>query len=58
MKYIDLTINNKNFMKKFSHINRFNIIKKKLNRYKNSSINLLDFGAGDGYFIKDLILSN
>jgi 2-polyprenyl-3-methyl-5-hydroxy-6-metoxy-1,4-benzoquinol methylase len=58
MSYTNLTINNKNFIKKFSHNKRFKILRQKLNRLKNKKINFLDFGAGDGQFIKELILSN
>jgi hypothetical protein len=58
MLYSKLTINNKNFIKRFSHKRRFKIIRQKLNRIKNKNISLLDYGAGDGQFIKELILSN
>ena len=56
MKYLNETINNKNFIKRFSHLSRFDEAKKILNKYKKlDNISFLDFGSGNGFFIKYLI---
>jgi 2-polyprenyl-3-methyl-5-hydroxy-6-metoxy-1,4-benzoquinol methylase len=56
MDYQSLTVNNKNFLKRFSHISRFIIASKFLNEFKlNSKMSLLDFGSGNGFFLKFLI---
>tara|TARA_A100000164_G_scaffold87656_1_gene75413 strand:- start:803 stop:1531 length:729 start_codon:yes stop_codon:yes gene_type:complete len=52
--YSDLTYKNTNLVRKFSHIARFNKAITLLEKYKEEKINFLDFGAGDGFFIKQL----
>ena len=55
MKYSNLTIENPNFLKRFSHQSRFIEAGKLLEKYKSlEKFSLLDFGSGDGYFIKFL----
>jgi 2-polyprenyl-3-methyl-5-hydroxy-6-metoxy-1,4-benzoquinol methylase len=59
MKYANLTIKNKNFIKRFSHKKRFLESSKLINKYKSKdNISMLDFGSGDGFFIKYLIDKN
>jgi len=56
MKYSEDTVDNKNFFKRFSHKKRFVEAKNFLNKYKsNNEITMLDFGCGNGFFIKYLI---
>lgn len=56
MKYSEETIGNQNFLKRFSHKSRFKESAKLLNSYKdNHNTSILDFGSGNGYFIKYLI---
>ena len=56
MKYSEDTIDNKNFFKRFSHKSRFVVAKKLLYKYKPlNNISMLDFGCGNGFFIKYLI---
>ena len=50
MKYSKLTTNSNNFIKKFSHLQRFNICKDIIKKYQFK--NFLDYGAGDGQLIK------
>jgi 2-polyprenyl-3-methyl-5-hydroxy-6-metoxy-1,4-benzoquinol methylase len=56
MKYSEETVENKNFLKRFSHQQRFVKSSELLNEYKfKKNISMLDFGSGDGFFIKYLI---
>ena len=56
MEYANLTIKNKNFLKRFSHKKRFLESSNLINEYKSKeNISMLDFGSGDGFFIKYLI---
>tara|TARA_B100001989_G_C24501315_1_gene445069 strand:+ start:533 stop:1252 length:720 start_codon:yes stop_codon:yes gene_type:complete len=56
MDYQNLTVNNKNFLKRFSHINRFIKASKLLNEFKfNSEMSLIDYGSGNGFFLKFLL---
>lgn len=56
MDYQNLTVKNKNFIKRFSHIKRFKEASKLLNEYKlKSKKSLLDFGSGNGFFLKFLL---
>ena len=56
MEYSKETIENKNFLKRFSHQQRFVKSSELLNEYKfEKNISMLDFGSGDGFFIKYLI---
>ena len=51
MDYQNLTVKNKNFIKRFSHIKRFKEASKLLNEYKlKSKKSLLDFGSGNVFF--------
>ena len=50
MKYSKITINNNNFIKKFSHLQRFIICNEIVKKYQFK--NLLDYGAGNGQLIK------
>lgn len=55
MSYSSLTNFNKNFIKKFSHNSRFNIAIKILKKkYLSAPINILDYGTGDGEFLKKI----
>ena len=56
MKYSKLTVENKDILKRFSHKARFVECSKLLKKYKfKNNISMLDFGSGDGFFIKHLI---
>lgn len=56
MKYSKLTIENPNLLKRFSHQSRFIEASKFLEQYRSfKEFSLLDYGSGDGYFIKFLI---
>lgn len=48
--YSKLTIKNKNFIKRISHSKRYEYCQKIILKYKPN--NVLDFGTGDGEFIK------
>lgn len=50
MSYSNQTINNKSFIKRFSHNGRFNVALSLLDLKKTDSI--LDFGTGDGYMLQ------
>ena len=55
MDYQNLTVNNKNFLKRFSHIKRFIEASKLLNEFKSKSeMSLIDYGSGNGFFLKFL----
>ena len=55
MSYSNLTNFNRNFIKKFTHNSRFNIAIKILKKnFSSISINVLDYGAGDGEFLKKI----
>ena len=55
MSYSNLTNFNKNFIKKFTHNSRFNIAIKILKKnFSSISINVLDYGAGGGEFLKKI----
>ena len=54
--YADITYNSKNRLARFSHRKRLSIaLKFMLNKGSNK---VLDYGAGDGKFLKDLLLNN
>lgn len=55
MSYSNQTINNKSFIKRFSHKGRFDVALSLLNVNSNDCI--LDFGTGDGYLLQ-LIANN
>ncbi len=56
MRYAEDTVDNKNIFKRFSHKRRFIEAKNLLNEYKFSrETNMLDFGSGNGFFVKYLI---
>tara|TARA_Y100000590_G_scaffold461334_1_gene622678 strand:- start:1279 stop:2025 length:747 start_codon:yes stop_codon:yes gene_type:complete len=56
MQYSKLTVENKDILKRFSHKARFIESGKFLKEYKfKNNISMLDFGSGDGFFIKYLI---
>ncbi len=56
MDYQNLTVNNKNFLKRFSHTKRFIEASKLLNEFKfNSEMSLIDYGSGNGFFLKFLL---
>ncbi|WP_223033482.1 class I SAM-dependent methyltransferase [Hanstruepera marina] len=50
MSYANQTVNNKSFIKRFSHKIRFNVALSFLNL--KSTDTLLDFGTGDGYLLQ------
>ena len=50
--YSKLTYKNKNILRKFSHKIRFNKALNILRSCNKNDINFLDFGCGDGYFLK------
>ncbi|MBT7543112.1 MAG: class I SAM-dependent methyltransferase [Gammaproteobacteria bacterium] len=53
MAYSNLTNFNKNFIKKFTHNTRFNVAQKILRNHTGDNIsNVLDYGTGDGEFLK------
>jgi len=55
MSYSNLTNFNKNFIKKFTHNTRFSVAQKILKNNAQINIsNVLDYGTGDGEFLKSL----
>jgi len=55
-EYSKLTIQNKNFFKRFSHKRRFVESSNFIRGYQSKDkISMLDFGCGNGFFIKYLI---
>ena len=55
MKYSEHIVENKNFLKRFSHKRRFDESANFLNEFKNKqNTSLLDFGCGNGYFLSYL----
>jgi len=52
MKYSKITVDNKYFIKRFSHNQRFIFCENIIKKYKFKK--LLDYGSGDGYLIKIL----
>lgn len=52
MNYSSLTVLNKNFIKRFSHKQRFVLAANLIEKYKPRTI--LDYGAGDGELLKHL----
>ena len=56
MEYSKLTVENKNILKRFSHQRRFVEASNLIRKYQfRDNISMLDFGSGDGFFIKYLI---
>ena len=56
MEYSKLTVENKNILKRFSHQRRFVEASNLIREYQfRDNISMLDFGSGDGFFIKYLI---
>ncbi len=53
MNYSDLTISNKNLIKRLSHSKRFEIASKLIEKYNPDTY--LDYGTGDGELIKCLL---
>tara|TARA_B100000900_G_C20386317_1_gene636673 strand:+ start:110 stop:820 length:711 start_codon:yes stop_codon:yes gene_type:complete len=55
MKYSNLTIFSNNFLKRFSHNERFNIATNILKKnYLKNNVSVLDYGTGSGDFLKKI----